>query len=139
MTSIKLKFRASINTDKKGTLYYQIIHERKIRQIKTEYHIFPCEWEPATETIRNLSAGESRKEQVRLIRDKVNWEITKLQAILHVLKTKKEPFNINYIIAQFKQSICQDMTVFEYIRIQVSRLKHLKRWRSSENYQTNTE
>ena len=139
MTSIKLKFRASINTDKKGTLYYQIIHERKIRQIKTEYHIFPCEWEPATETIRNLSAGESRKEQVRLIRDKVNWEITKLQAILHVLKTKKDPFNINYIIAQFKQSICQDMTVFEYIRIQVSRLKHLKRWRSSENYQTNTE
>lgn len=139
MTSIKLKFRASINTDKKGTLYYQIIHERKIRQIKTEYHIFPCEWESATETIRNLSAGESRKEQVRLIRDKVNWEITKLQAILHVLKTKKEPFNINYIIAQFKQSICQDMTVFEYIRIQVSRLKYLKRWRSSENYQTNTE
>ncbi len=136
MTSIKLKFRASTNTDKKGTLYYQIIHERKIRQIKTEYHIFPCEWEPATETIRNLSAGESRKEQVRLIRDKVNWEITKLQAILHVLKTKKEPFNIDYIIAQFKQSICQDMTVFEYIRIQVSRLKHLKRWRSSENYQT---
>lgn len=139
MTSIRLKFRASTNTDKKGTLYYQIIHERKIRQIKTGYQIYPCEWEPATDAIRDLSTGASRKEEVLLIRDKVNWEITKLQAILHVLKTKKEPFNINYIIAQFKQSICQDMTVFEYIRIQVSRLKHLKRWRSSENYQTNTE
>jgi site-specific recombinase XerD len=136
MTSIKLKFRASTNTDKKGTLYYQIIHERKIRQIKTEYQIYPCEWEPKAETIRNLQTGEARKEQVRLIQDKINWEITQLQAILNMLKTKNEPFDIDYITTLFKRSICQNMTVFEYIRLQVSRLKHLSRWRSSENYQT---
>mgnify|MGYP001371430559 CR=1 FL=1 len=136
MTSIRLKFRASTNTDKKGTLYYQIIHERKIRQIKTGYQIYPCEWEPATDAIRDLSTGASRKEEVLLIRDKVNWEMDRLQAIIHLLKAKKKPFNIDYIIVQFKQSIRQNMTVFEYIRVLASRLKHLKRWRCSENYKT---
>lgn len=33
MTSVKIKFRASTMADKEGYLYYQIIHNRIIRQI----------------------------------------------------------------------------------------------------------
>lgn len=39
MTSIKVKFRPSTTTGKKGTIYYQIIHKRVVRLIKTDYLI----------------------------------------------------------------------------------------------------
>lgn len=39
MTSIKAKYRPPITAGKEGTIYYQIIHNRVIRQIRTDYHI----------------------------------------------------------------------------------------------------
>lgn len=38
MASIKVKFRPSTVADNEGTIYYQIIHERKVRQLLTEYN-----------------------------------------------------------------------------------------------------
>lgn len=43
MTSIKVKFRPSITTGREGTIYYQIIHKRVIRQLKTDYRIYADE------------------------------------------------------------------------------------------------
>ena len=40
MVSIKVKFRTSIVSGKEGTLNYQIIHKRVIRQLNTNYHLF---------------------------------------------------------------------------------------------------
>ena len=40
MASIKVKFRPSTNENKEGTLYYQIIQNRVIRQLKTDYRLF---------------------------------------------------------------------------------------------------
>lgn len=45
MASIKVKYRASSVKHQDGTIYYQIIHERIPRQLFTEYHIFPNEWD----------------------------------------------------------------------------------------------
>jgi hypothetical protein len=44
MASIKVKFRPSINENKEGTIYYQIIKNRVIRQLKTDYRLFMHEW-----------------------------------------------------------------------------------------------
>ena len=40
MASLKLKFKTSSKQSKEGTLYYQIIHQRVVRLIKTNYHLF---------------------------------------------------------------------------------------------------
>ena len=45
MTSIKLNFRPSAVADHEGTLYYRIIHDRKMRQLISGYRIFPDEWD----------------------------------------------------------------------------------------------
>ena len=36
-TSIKLKFKASVNPQKEGSLIFQLIHERKVRRIKSQF------------------------------------------------------------------------------------------------------
>ena len=40
MASIKVKFRPSTNENKEGAIYYQIIQNRVIRQLKTDYRLF---------------------------------------------------------------------------------------------------
>lgn len=37
MASVKVKFRPSTQEGKEGTIYYQIIHKRVIRQIKNPF------------------------------------------------------------------------------------------------------
>ncbi len=44
MATVKVKFRPSTVADREGTIYYQIIHERKVRQLLSDYHVFPFVW-----------------------------------------------------------------------------------------------
>ena len=44
MASIKVKFRPSTNENKEGIIYYQVIRNRAIRQLKTDYRLFMHEW-----------------------------------------------------------------------------------------------
>ena len=44
MSSIKVKFRPSTTVHKEGTIYYQIIQNRVIRQLKTDYRLFMHKW-----------------------------------------------------------------------------------------------
>lgn len=55
MASIKLKFRVSSLPEKEGTLYFQIIHERVVKQIGTSYRIFESEWDKQRNDIAHLS------------------------------------------------------------------------------------
>lgn len=45
MASIKVKFRPSTVPGHEGSIYYQILQERKPRQLSTEYRIFSEEWD----------------------------------------------------------------------------------------------
>ena len=51
MATVKIKFRPSTVINREGTLYYQIIHERIVRQISTGYKLFPKEWDVVTSSI----------------------------------------------------------------------------------------
>ena len=40
MASVKVKFRPSSIAGKEGSVYYQVIHNRVVRHIRTDYRIF---------------------------------------------------------------------------------------------------
>ena len=40
MASVKVKFRPSSVNGKEGCIYYQVIHNRVVRQIHTDYKLF---------------------------------------------------------------------------------------------------
>ena len=46
MASVKVKFRPSTTTGKEGTIYYQVIHNRVVRQIYTDYKLFASNGSP---------------------------------------------------------------------------------------------
>ena len=66
MATIKLKFRPSSVPEAEGTLYYQVIHKRKVKWISTEHHIYTNEWDENTETIV-VAARSERKGALALM------------------------------------------------------------------------
>lgn len=66
MASIKVKFRPSTASGREGSIYYQVIHGRIVRQVKTDYRIFDTEWDKRTSSVKILSEiGENRKRYLR--------------------------------------------------------------------------
>ena len=52
MASIKVKHRPSAASGKEGSIYYQVIHGRTVRQIRTDFRVFNMEWDKETSSVR---------------------------------------------------------------------------------------
>ena len=66
-TSFKVKFRPSKVEGKEGSIYYQVIHRRMVRQISTPYHLQTSEWDSATASVIVLSATAERTAMLQMI------------------------------------------------------------------------
>lgn len=67
MASVKVKFRPSTVNDREGTLYYQVIHNRVVRQINTEYKLFVSEWDCHSETVVLHMSIQDKKVVVKVV------------------------------------------------------------------------
>lgn len=81
MTSIKVKLRPSA-TGREGSIYYQVIHGRTVRQIGTGYRLYDGEWDRETSSVRIMpETGENRKRYLRGVAEHVSWDTRRLEAI----------------------------------------------------------
>ena len=87
MVSIKVKFRPSATIGKEGTIYYQIIHKRVIRQLKTDYRIYADEWDETNDTV--VIAAESRSGIVLSVKERITRDTQRLNAIINKGKSWK--------------------------------------------------
>jgi transposase len=135
MTSIKLKFRAHTDSIKEGALYFQIIHNRVVKQVKTDYRIYSHEWDKQrSNIIKEFPLSEQRNVALKVIRDKVAWERRKLEQIVKSVVSRGNPYTADDIIRRYKESASDKTTVFEYMRCQSERMKALGRVRTGETY-----
>ena len=136
MTSIKLKFRAHTDKTQEGVLYFQVIHERVVKQVKTDYRLYEYEWDKQRgEIIESLPFSGPRNEALTAIRDKVSWEQRKLEQIVKAFEAVGKSFTTEDIIKEYKAAATDKITVFEYMRRQSERMKKRGRVRTSETYQ----
>ena len=137
MSTIKLKFRAHTDSTKEGALYFQVIHERVVKQVKTDHHIYEYEWDKQRgDIVKEFPFfSASRNEVLKVIRDKVAWERRKLEQIIKSFEDSGKPYTADDIIRRYKESTSDKTTVFEYMRCQSDRMKKLGKVRTSETYQ----
>lgn len=135
-TSIKLKFKASVNPRKEGSLIFQLIHERKVRRIKSQFKIFKEEWDEATGQILLPAADSSRCSELSVIRLNVEWELRRLRKIIDTFKRSGKEWNLEEVIQKYNPYINKESSVFNFIQTQILRKKQLGKIRSSETYQT---
>lgn len=135
MTSIKLKFRAHTDNGKEGALYFQIIHERTVKQVGTDFRIYEQEWDRQKGRILKTSPISAERNGIlRAIRDKIDWEQRKITQSLTGLENSGKPFTAEDIIRKYKAASADKTSVFQYIRQQSDRLHKLGRTRTGETY-----
>lgn len=61
MATIKLKFRPSSVKDREGTLFYQIIHLREVKQIYTSFHLHNYEWDGENSSVITTSTPDIQR------------------------------------------------------------------------------
>lgn len=134
MASIKVKFRPSTTIGNEGTLYYQIIHERRVRQLPTDYKVFPWEWDERRATLV-ASMNSERNTMLLSIRDRVRWDVERLMRIDRRLSARALAYTADHIVEEFNRTV-HEHSLFNFMEKVIAMLKHNGKTRTSETYRS---
>ena len=131
MASIKVKFRPSTNENKEGTILYQIIQNRVIRQLKTDYRLFMHEWNEKESSI--ITTNSSRLNYLQSLEERIDWDIKRLQSIINQLENKRVKYTADDIISTFQKQ-GNEQSLFYFMQSIVAQLQQMGKQRTSETY-----
>lgn len=114
MTSIKVKFRPSADAEREGAIYYQIIHDRKVRQCSTPYRAFPKEW------------------QTRF-REETRRDLERLTRIVRRMESRGTVLSADDIVEEFKLYRSR-YSLFRFMESVIMNLKECGKIRTAETY-----
>lgn len=134
MASIKVKFRPSTVADHEGTIYYQIIHERKPHQLLSDYHVFPCEWDENRSMVTTTQKSE-RKSFILSIRERIRWDVERLTKIDRKLNANGLTYTADDVIDEFNR-YANEYSLFNFMESIIVKLKQNGKVRTSETYKS---
>lgn len=134
MTSIKVKFRPSTVVGHEGSIYYQIIHERKVRQLPACYKIFPEEWDDKRSTVATTHNSD-RKPLILSIRERIKWDMERLAKIDRKLNATGLPYTIDDVIDEFNR-YASEYTLFNYMESVIAKLKQKEKVGTAGTYRS---
>ena len=134
MASIKVKFRPSTVADREGTIYYQIIHERKVRQFISNYKIFPAEWNESRSMVATSYKSE-RKSFILSIRERIRWDLERLTRIDRRLDANGLTYTADDVIDEFNR-YAHEYSLFNFMENIIAKLKKNGKVRTSETYKS---
>lgn len=132
MATIKVKFRPSTVADREGTIYYQIIHERKVRQLLSDYHVFPAEWDENRSMVTTTQKSD-RKSYILYIRERIRWDVERLTKISRKLEADGLAYTADDVIDEFNR-YANEYSLFNFIEGIIIKLKQNGKVRTSETY-----
>lgn len=135
MTSIKVKFRASTIAEREGTIYYQVIHNRVIRQIKTDYKIFKEEWNSNSSTVVMPIYNSNRVTYLENITHNIKLDLNRLSQLIIFKNKKFIEYTADTIVQAFEVQK-GGVTLSCYMQKIIIRLYELRKFRTAETYQT---
>jgi len=134
-TSIKVKFRTPSADSNQGCIFYQISHNRTVRQICTAYKVLPSEWDSSTGTIAQTTPDISLERTRRLndYRERIGWDTRRLRKIVSALNQSLSCFSADDIAAEFQRQSSLN-SLERYLRETATTLQTLGRTRTAETY-----
>ena len=134
MASIKVKFRPSTVADHEGSIYYQIIHERRVRQLLTDYKVFPSEWDESRSMVTTTQESD-RKSFILSIRERIRWDVERLNKIDKMLNANGLSYTTDDVIEEFNR-YAKEYSLFNFMESIIARLKQNGKVRTSETYKS---
>lgn len=133
-TSVKIKFRESTVDGKEGTLYYQVIHERMVRQIGTDYHLRSDEWCEDEEYIM-LGKGNTNecKEYLRELAERIRSDRLRFARIVSDLDNNGIGYTADDVVVKYNE-LTSRQSFQVYMQSIIKQQKSQGRTRTSETY-----
>ncbi|MCD8296616.1 MAG: site-specific integrase [Prevotella sp.] len=103
MATVKVKYRPSIIADKEGVIYYQIIHKRVVRQIRTDYHIFKQEWDGRKSRV--IIVIGNREEYLITVNKWIIRDVKRINFIIGMLESSVNEYLTDDIVEKYQDSI----------------------------------
>lgn len=136
MATIKIKFRASSSAVKEGTLFFQVIHNRVARQIRTGYRLYPQEWDGDNMEVVCASGMEgNRRDYLASLKEALHEDTKRLKGIVSRFERMGGPYTADEV-AEAYLSPPDDHSFISFGRLLVEQLKKIGKKRTAETYST---
>lgn len=130
MASIKIKFRPSTVEGKEGGLYFQIIQNRVIRQLNTDYKVYAYEWDAEMETV---VINGARANILCSIKERMEWDLSRFERIIRQLEQARRKYTADDVITLFHK-VTKETSLFSFMHSIIIQLRQLGKIRTSETY-----
>ena len=115
---------------KEGGLYFQIIHNRVVRQLNTDYKAFAEEWDAESESV---VVNGNRSNLLLGIQERLAWDVARLEKVVRSLETERRLFTADDVITMFHK-LTKESSLFTFMHGVIAQLKQLGKVRTSETY-----
>ena len=133
-TSVRIKFRESYVDGKEGTLYYQVIHNRVVRQIGTDYHLYSGEWqEDGGNIVLGKGNTNERKDYLRELAERIRNDRLRFARIVSELDNNGIGYTADDVVAKYNE-LTSRQSVQVYMKSIIKQQKAQGRVRTSETY-----
>lgn len=130
MTRIKIKLRLSTVSGRTGTVYYQISRKKGVRQITTDIHLLPEEWDASAGCVcKSVYSGYFR---LSAIQHRIDREVEQLRQIIRTLELSGGDFSARTVVEYFCSSR-KVVSVLSYGQHLISRLTEKGKLGSARN------
>ena len=126
MATIKVKLRASSIAGKAGTVYYQVTHRRVIRQITTDIHILPEDWDGKQQGLKQPEANAA-------LHSRIQGDITRLRRIVLDLDASGVPYTAEEVVRRFRKPE-HTVMMLAFMQEQIDLLRQCNRLGTAQNY-----
>jgi len=134
MASVKVKFRPSSVNGKEGSIYYQVIHNRAVRQITADLHVHENEWDNKNFAVKISEwASSDRRQYLQSVTERIQWDTKRLKAIVAFLDKQNKDYTTDDIVGRFNTAT-NEQSLSGFMQGIISQLKRLNRIRTSEAY-----
>ena len=141
MATISVKLRASSIAGKAGTVYYQVTHKRVIRQITTDIHILPEDWDGKQQCLKQQTSGQQtdgrptsgQPASSAALHSRIQGDITRLRRIVRELDASGEPYTAEEIVRRFRKPE-HTVMMLAFMQEQIDLLRQCNRLGTAQNY-----
>ena len=135
-TTVKVKFRASSIGTREGTIYYQVIHARVARQVRSDYKLYSWEWD-ADHAKVILSPDIEKKRSRYLISMKASLisDLARFKEIIAQLEDTGRPYTTDKVVELYT-SLMDCRGFVTYARKLIGDLGQIGKSRTAERYAT---
>ncbi len=119
MAVIKVKFRPSAVAGKEGSVYYSIIHARKVRSITAGYKVMPEEWNDVAAVVE--------------VRRLIAADMERMARVVRRLDKTGVPYTVDDVVSDYAKSTAE-CSVFNYMSVLIERMRQNGRVRTAETY-----